>query len=169
MKRVLFTLAITVFLCFTISCQQSEEIASKPKAEVQADIEAIKDIITGLEAAVNAGDVDKIMSSYAKDAIRIPPNEPAAIGKEAIQSRNRQELDEITAQDVYTIKDIKVSGDLAIAHYKWSSTITFKGSNKKVYPHGNYIVGLERQSDGLWKRIYNIWSDELLLLPKPPE
>ena len=161
MKRLLMLIPL-VFVC-CLGCQQGEEVAT---VDVEGNIQAIKDSVAELEAAVNMGDVDKIMSFYADNAVRIPPNEPALIGKEAIQRLSRQAADEFDLQEVYEVKNVKISGDMAVAHIAWSSTVTIKASGETVNPKGNGMRVYERQSDGDWKCIYSIWSDETLVHPE---
>ena len=162
MKRLFMLIS---FLC-CLGCQQGEEVAS---GDVEADIQAIRDSIMELEAAVNAGDTDRLMPLSTNDIVVIRPNEPALIGKEANRRRNQQEFDEFALQEVYEIKNIDVSGDLAVAHFTWSTTATIKASGKTVNPKGNWIMVYKRQPDGAWKIIYSIWSDENLIYPPLPE
>jgi uncharacterized protein (TIGR02246 family) len=164
MKR-LFMLIPLVFLC-CLGCQQGEEPAT---VDVEADIQAIKDSVAELESAVNAGDTDRGLALYADDAIEIRPNEPAAIGKEAIQRRGQQDFNEFALQDVYEVKGVKVSGDLGVAHLAWSTAATPKAGGEPIKAKGNWIRVYERQSDGSWKCIYSIWSDENLVIPPATE
>ena len=149
-----------------LGCQQGEQIAAP---DVEADIQAIKDSIVELEAAANTGDVDRVMALFTDDAVVIRPNEPALIGKEARRNHIQQEFDELEFQEVYEVKNVDVSGDLAVAHITWSSTITNKSSGKTINPKGNWIRVYKRQSDGAWKCIYSIWSNEDLIHPPLPE
>jgi ketosteroid isomerase-like protein len=78
-------------------------------------------------------------------------------------------FDEMILNDVYSIKDVKVSDDLAVAHFTWSTTVQFKATGKSDETNGNWIMVFERQSDGSWKVIYSIWSDEGLVRPSQAE
>jgi uncharacterized protein (TIGR02246 family) len=104
-----------VFLC-CLGCQQGERVLVEPKADVEADIQAIKDVVAEWEAAVNTGDTDKIMSLYADNAIRIPTNQPAIKGKEAIRSSYQKLFDKYIFKDKYLVEDVNVGRDLAVAH-----------------------------------------------------
>ena len=85
MKNTFMVIPLVFLLCFIFGCQQGAEVASEPKPDVEADIQAIKEAILEVEAAVNAGDTDRAMVHLADDAVLIRPNEPALIGKEAIR------------------------------------------------------------------------------------
>ena len=98
MKKVLTHIIFVFLRCFAIGCQQGEKVSQKSKADVEADIQAIKDIVIEFNNAVSgAADIGKVMSLYADDAVWIPPNKPAAIGKEAIQRDEQQLHEEISA------------------------------------------------------------------------
>ena len=161
MKRLLIPL---VFLC-CLGCQQGERVLVEPKADVEADIQAVKDLVAEMNAALNTSDFEKFMSLYADDAIEIPPNKPAQIGKEAIRSSIQQFFDEVTCQEEDIVKNIHVSGDLAVAHVIYSGVATPKAGGELRKGKGNIIMVFEKQSDGVWKRTYTIYSNELLDSP----
>jgi uncharacterized protein (TIGR02246 family) len=155
-----------IFLIFIASgCQQGERVLLEPKVDVEADIQAIKDIVKEYEGAVNTADIDRYLQLYADDVIDIYPNKPALSGKEAIRKRDQQLFEEVTLQDVYTVQNVKVSGDLAVAHVTLSAVITIKASGESFKTNGNWILVFRKQSSDSWKIIYSIWSDESLISP----
>ena len=85
MKNTFMVISFVLLCCFAVGCLQRGEVAEKPLADVEADIQAIKDVFTEWSAAYNAANVDKILSYYADEVVRIPPNSPPAIGKDAIR------------------------------------------------------------------------------------
>jgi uncharacterized protein (TIGR02246 family) len=172
MKRLFAVIPLVFLCCLTPGCQQCErelvQPRSKPEVDVEADIQAIRDILVDLNTAANAADLDRVLSFYADNAIDIWPNEPASVGKEAIRSRSQQMFDELTVQEKDEVKDIKVSVDLAVAHLNWSSFVTLKSGGEPFEHNGNWIIVFERQSDDGWKIIYSMWSDESLIYPELP-
>jgi uncharacterized protein (TIGR02246 family) len=165
MKKLL-TAATMVFLsCLAVGCQQSEEAASESATDVGADIQAIKDIVSELNAAVNAADIDKILSFYADDAIRIPPNEPAATGKEAVRDSFQQMFDEIDLQENDEVEGAHVSDDLAVVHVVFTAILTLKVAGESENVKGNKILVFKKQFRDSWSCIYSIWSDESLIYP----
>jgi len=152
-----------VFLC-CLGCQQGERVLVESKADVEADIQAIKDTIAELNGAVNSADLYKLVSIYGDDAVRIPPNEPPSVGKAAIQQSAQQMFDNMSPREEKdVVEDIRVSGDLAVAYVKWSSLITPKTGSEPFDVNGNWILVFKRESDNSWKIIYSIWNDETLV------
>jgi uncharacterized protein (TIGR02246 family) len=165
MKKLLMIIPLVILLCFTFSCQQGEEVAEEPAVDVEADKEAIKKITDDFNAAINAGNIDKLVSLYTDDAVRIPPNKPALVGKEAIRSLFQEQLDQFTVQNEGVIVDLKVSGDLAFVRGSWTSINTPKTGGEPLKFNGNFVSIIQKQPDGSWKTICNSWSNEQLLLP----
>ncbi len=169
MKKLPTVIPLVILLCFTFGCQQGEEVAEEPAVDVEADKEAIKKITDDFNAALNAGDIDKLVSLFTDDAVRIPPNEPALIGKEAIRGLFQQQLDQFTVQNEGVIVDLKVSGDLAFFRGSWTSINTPKDGGEPLNYNGSYVSVIQKQPDGSWKTICNSWSNEQLILPSPEQ
>ena len=167
MKKSLTQLSLVIslcfLLCFTFSCQQGEEVAEEPAVDVEADKEAIKKITDDFNAAINAGNIDKLVSLYTDDAVRIPPNKPALVGKEAIRSLFQEQLDQFTVQNEGVIVDLKVSGDLAFVRGSWTSINTPKTGGEPLKYNGSFVSVIQKQPEGSWKVICNIWSNEQLI------
>ncbi len=169
MKKLLMILPLVFLLCFTFGCQQAEEVAEEPAVDVEADIEAIKKMPDDFNAAINAGDIDKLVSLFTDDAVRIPPNEPALIGKEAIRGLFQQQLNQFTVQNEGVIVDLKVSGDLAFYRGSWTSINTPKDGGEPLKYNGSFVSVIQKQPDGSWKAICNSFSNEQLIYPPPKE
>ena len=155
-----------IFLLFIASgCEQSEGVLVEPKADVEADIQAIRDNIAEFNAGITTGDIDRIMAVWANDCIRIPPNQPATSGKEVLRSIYQKVSDQETVQEDYVVKNIDVSGNLAFAHLTYSAVGTPKAGGEPFKEDGNWIIILKKQPDDTWKRSYSIWSNENLIYP----
>ena len=169
MKITFMVIPLVFLCCFTVGCQQWVEVVEQPVVDAETDIQAIRDIIEDYEAGANSADIDRYLQHYADDVIDIYPNEPATSGKDAVRDRDLQMFDEITLQDVYTVQNVEISGDLAVAHVTLSAVVTIKASGDSFNTNGNWILVFRKQSDSSWKIIYSIWSDESLIRPNWPE
>jgi len=167
MRKSLFQftmiIPLVILLCFAFGCQQGEEVAEEPAVDVEADKEAIKKITDDFNAAINAGNIDKLVSLYTDDAVRIPPNKPPLVGKEAIRSLFQEQLDQFTVQNEGVIVDLKVSGDLAFVRGSWTSINTPKTGGEPLKYNGSFVSVIQKQPEGSWKVICNIWSNEQLI------
>jgi len=172
MKKLLTIIPLVILLCFTFSCQKGEEAGVEAtvgiEVDVEADIEALKKIEEEWAAANTSGDTNKLVSLFTDNAVNIPPNEPALIGKEAIRDWFQQDFDQFTMEEDGTVVDVQVAGDLAFTHGTLTIIRTPKAGGESLKSKGSWVTIYRKQSDGTWKCIYNIWSDESLISP-PPE
>jgi uncharacterized protein (TIGR02246 family) len=164
MKRLLILIPLVLLCC--LGCQQGEKVVT---VDVEADIQAIKDIVADCNAAANTADADRGLVHYADDAVVMPANAPADIGKEVIRTKAKQAYGEVTAQEELVVEDVKISGDLAVARVTWSGIFTRNDSGKSWKQNGNWIWVFKKQPDSVWKIIYSIWSNESLVRPPLPE
>jgi uncharacterized protein (TIGR02246 family) len=168
MKKLFMVLPLVLLLCLTFSCQKGEEVAEEPAVDVEADIAAMKKIQNEFRAALNAGDIDKLVSLHSDDAVRIPPNKPALIGKEAIRGDFQQFFDQFTQEQENELVDVRVSGDLGYYCGTWTDILTPKAGGEPLKVNGSLVLINQKQPDGSWKTVFNSWSFEQLILP-PPE
>lgn len=170
MKKLFMVLPFVFLLCFTFSCQeQVEEVAEEPVIDVEADIEAIKNVSEKWELAYNDRDMDSLMSLYADNSVRISPNQPLVSGKEAIRNSLQQEFDFFTNQEDDVVVEAQVSGDLAFTRGTWKNVVAPRAGGESRTVNGNWTTILMRQPDGSWKIINEMWSDESLVSPTQSE
>ena len=165
MKKLFIVIPLVILLCFTFGCQQAEEVAEKPTVDVEADIAAMKKIQDEFRAALNAGDIDKLVSFHSDDAVRIPPNKPALIGKEAIREDFQQFFDQFIQEQENVLVDVRVSGDLGYYCGTWTDIDTPKAGGEPLKFNGSFVLINQKQPDGSWKIVFNSWSFEQLILP----
>ena len=150
MKKYLISLIVLVLLVGT-TCQD--------KIDIEADIEAIKITHAEFDAAINAGDLDSWMSFYTDDAVRMSPNFPAFIGKNAIRDVYQSFFEQNALEGGGLIEEVIVCGDWAFIRGTATYTITPKASGEPIREYlGKWVAFNKRQPDGSWKYhcfIYN--------------
>ena len=152
MRNPLWVGTLAFFLCFSSACEKQDK---------DADIAAIKASFQEFVQLYNAGDFERIIPAYyAENAIQMPPNESIRSGKDAIllgYQKTRELNDEHIDSSV--IEDVRVSGDLAVVRGIDTGTSTPRRGGEPVKYLLIWLTVLERQSDGAWKWIYEIWND----------
>jgi len=165
MKNHILLIPLFFLLCFTFSCQkQGKEVAKKPEVNVKSDIAAIKALLAEWVQLYNAGDFDKLMSVfYAENSMLMSPNESIRKGKDAIRlgyqkasELNKEHVDQSSAEEV------RVSGDLATAWGIDTGTTKLSSGGEPIKYNLKWLIVFERQSDGTWKCIYEMWNDNPL-------
>jgi ketosteroid isomerase-like protein len=127
-----------------------------------SDVETIRKIENQWANAVRTKDLNKVLDIYASDAIEMPPNEPIAIGREAIKKGWEEWFNDTTylhneiTSKIDTIV-VSASGDLGYMietnHYKVKTpkgTIEF--DDKCIYI-------FNKRKDG-WKCTVGIWNSD---------
>ena len=164
MKKLFMVISLICLLCLTFSCQQGEETAKEPALDVEADIQACKDLNDAWDEAYVARDIDQLMSIFADGAVRISPNEAVIIGKEEIRSNFQAEFVQFDTDQKSVVVDVQVGGDLAYVRGTWKETQTPKAGGEAQNLSGNFIFVTQRQPDRSWKIICEAWSTNQLIL-----
>jgi len=133
-----------------------------PKADAPADVATIKAMAVAWGPAITAGDAAALTEQFADGAIRLPPNGPIQVGKEAILSSLRAFLDLYSVEEVDVAEDVRVVGDLAFARGTGASKSTPKVPGAAIIDDkGKWVSVYRRQSDRSWKIIVDIWNSDL--------
>lgn len=110
-------------------------------------------------AATN-GNVDRMVSIYADDAVLMPPNAPPFRGRAAIRQYwsgllAMGKIDANVATDTVT-----QSGDLAVETGHYAMTILPPNAPAPVKDSGKYIITWRRMN-GEWRAVYDIFNSDL--------
>jgi ketosteroid isomerase-like protein len=110
-------------------------------------------------AAAGSGDVERILSYWAEDAIVLPPDRPALIGKPAIREFVRQSL----AAPGFSITwepeaaTVAPAGDLGYLVER--NRLTFvDGSGNVATQHGKGVTIWRKDPTAGWKCVIDIWN-----------
>ena len=133
-----------------------------PKADAPKDVAAIKAMVAAWGTAITAGDAAALSGQFADGAVRLPPNGPIQVGKEAIHSSLRAFLDLYGVEEVDVAEDVRVVGDLAFARGTATSKSTPKVPGAAIVDDmGKWLTAYRRQADGSWKIVVDIWNSDL--------
>ncbi len=110
-------------------------------------------------AAYNAGDAETIVAKYSDNAAIMPPNAPAAVGRDAIRTFITGDIAGAKAAGVTLVisdgDEGGASGDLG-----WhSGAFTVTDASGAVVDSGNYLEVLQN-IDGKWMIIRDIWHSD---------
>jgi len=133
-----------------------------PKADAPADVATIKAMAVAWGQAQTAGDAAALSDQYADDAVRLDPNAPMKMGKEAIHSAKRAYFGQYRDEEVDVAEDVRVVGDLAFARGTYTTKMTPKVPGAAVLDDkGKWLTAYRRQADGSWKIVVDIWNSDL--------
>ena len=133
----------------------------------EADINAIKEVLSQYAVACNTGDFDLWISLWADDGVQIPPDTLTRVGKEQIRKGMKPAFDQMNLDIAITsIEDAAVYGGMGLTRCKYTLDITPKTGGEKIHAmrDGKALTLYERQSDGSWKIVYDCFNSNV-----PPE
>jgi uncharacterized protein (TIGR02246 family) len=114
--------------------------------------------------ATLAGDAKAVAALYTDDAVEMPPNEPAAKGRAAIQQLYERNFKAAKISGfTLTHVESRSSGDTGYDIGSYVQSITPTGGTA-MKDTGKYVVILKRIG-GSWKVAYAIYNSDL---PPPP-
>ena len=115
-------------------------------APVSADI--IRKIGNQWAANWNAGDLEKLVETYAPDAVYLPPHHEAVHGRDAIHKYLEMPLHQGVSDLAFDVTYIKQSGNFAWDVGTYRMSVPQPDGTKKE-DHGKYLT--------VWKRTANKW------------
>ncbi len=152
MKNLIVFFLVVAFLAIG-SCTK--------KVDTEADIDAIKSLTEEYDATLKAGDLDSWISLYTDDAVRMPPNMRALVGKDAIRNFYQPFVEQYVIDINETCEEVIVCGDLGFVRGTYNYTITPKVGGEPSLDSGKWVAFHKRQSDGSWKCYCNIFNSNL--------
>lgn len=136
--------------------------ACQPAAQAPAlseqDTAAIREMLDSYAANVRAQDWTALISHYTDDAIRMPPNEPMHDGKAAIMAW----LEAFQPVTGFTLTPQAIDGRGDLAYARGAFTLDMAPPDADpVSMVGKWHAIYERQADGSWLCVSDIWNTDV--------
>ena len=142
------------------ACAPAPEQPSPPAEAPNhtADLAALEAMAENYEAAYGAGGADALAELHTEDAIRMPPNAPPLLGKEAIRAAYRTTFDQFTGKITLSLEEVEFAGDWAFVRGASAVTLTPKAGGESIQDEGKYLSIRKKLPDGSWKIFRTIWN-----------
>ena len=161
MKFRAITALVALALIVAACAPPAEEPEPAAEAPTQAeDIAAIRSGVDEGIAAFHAGDAAALAACYTEDAVVMPPNQPAVIGKEAMQSDFQTRFDQFTGKLTAHTAEVEVAGDWGFIRMNYTETLTPKAGGEPTEDSGKWLQIWRRGADGSWKVAREIWNSD---------
>jgi uncharacterized protein (TIGR02246 family) len=152
--KTVYAVILSVLLLLLSACA--------PKVNDPADVQAIKDTQPAFDKAWNAGNAEATASGfYTADAMRMDPNQPALVGKDAIRASLQKYFDQFSEEGRNVAEDVRISGDLAVARGTSEGKSSLKAGGYSAQFKSKWMTAFQRQPDGSWKSFWDIWNSDL--------
>ena len=148
-------------LLFGLACAPAEQAPPPAEPEMtQAEATQVFDaIVEAWDVAQNADDVDGLMAIYGGDMAAMPPDMPEVAGADAIRALWTEFVAQGQDSD-NVLQGFRVSGDVAAMWGTYTFTSMPEGE-EGIPVAGKWMALLERQADGSWKMLRNIWNTDM--------
>jgi len=104
----------------------------------------IKALLKTYEQALNDGDVDKILSLYAKDGVFMPSEKPTTVGQAQVKVAYQHVFNDLDLDIGFNIDEIERHGDIAIVRTVSDGQIKLLKKNITVKNHTRELFVLKR-------------------------
>ena len=122
-------------------------------AKNSSDEQAIRQVVTRYETALNAADTATILDLYSKDGVQMAPDAPAAVGREAVKAAYDGTFKAIALNLKFTVDEVKVLGKTAaLVRSRSAGTLKVNGLEQPAGPAAfKELFVLNKQADSQWK------------------
>lgn len=112
--------------------------------------------------AMKANDAQALGRLVTEDAVLMPPNQPAVVGRAAVIDWFAGVVKQARTTDVgVPQREVIVAGDWAIERGSFIWKVAPTGGGAPIEDRGNFLAIYRRQTDGPWKVTRNIWNSTL--------
>jgi uncharacterized protein (TIGR02246 family) len=111
---------------------------------------SIEALVKAYEKALNANDIESILSIYGQAPVFMPQHAPALVGREAVRAGYRQVFDTIKLNVEFTIHEVQDLGDTAWARTSSAGRSRILGTGIEAAEGNNELFVFKREN-GDWK------------------
>jgi len=161
MKRFAAGMLLGIFAAtLSAGCKrQREETGPFGRPEQrQADAAAARRIVDTGISAVNARNLDAVLVLYADDAVLLPPDGEAVLGKQAIKAYYQSTFEDLSPELSFSSEEIITDNAWAFSRGKAVGRVTSTKTGAARSVNEKYIMILRRQPDGSWRIARLMWN-----------
>jgi uncharacterized protein (TIGR02246 family) len=150
------------------ACQQAEtaeQIHARLQMESDSARVALEARAAAFVAAFNAQNAEAAAAFYAPDAVLMPPDMPAVVGRDAIRAGMEAMMGQMPPGSVFALHltSVSANGPIAVDRGEWSTTLPGPdGASMEI--RGKYLAEWHK-INGEWLMVSDIWNNDA---PMPP-
>ena len=124
----------------------------------ETDLKAIERVRDAHVAALNAGDAQAWAAQFTAEAVQMPPNAPANVGRPKITCWSKAFLDQFRVQFALAVDEVRVLGEWAIESGGYTISLSDKAGGPPMQDIGKYITIYQRTPGKSWQMARDIWN-----------
>ncbi len=122
------------------------------------DMIAVARLMVTLDRLISEEDLGELIALIAEDAVAMPPDQAAVVGKRAIGNYYRDLFDRFDVEIAHEPLEIDAAGDFIIHRGNTTGTMTPRTGGEPIRLNNKYLYVIKRQADGsllLWRSMFN--------------
>lgn len=144
----------------TVACGPADDAGEETAALTEEEGTRIRQASGAWAEAVRAGDIERVASLYAEDAVLMPPGAPPVEGRQAIGDF----MAALPAFETVELRQEDIEGQGDLAYVRGSYTMSFLAvpgdTASLVTERGKFVEVRQRQEDGSWPMVVDIWNSD---------
>ncbi|MGD2153140.1 MAG: nuclear transport factor 2 family protein [Gemmatimonadales bacterium] len=148
-------LAALLTLSAVLACSAPGDRAA---TTTEDDMIAVARLMATLDRIQAEADLEEFLALLPEDAVFMPPDEPAIVGRRAIAEWYRNVYDILQFDITHEPLEVDTFGDMIIQRGNARGTMTPKAGGEPIPFDNKYLMVLERGTDGslqIWRAIFN--------------
>jgi uncharacterized protein (TIGR02246 family) len=149
-------LAAGAAVAVLVSAPAWSAAASECRAEA-AGVREIRSVATGIVAADNQRDLERVLAFYADDAILMPPGEGPVAGRARIRPRYEALFASVTPEIQVHIDEACVDGSMGFVRGRNGGRVVARDTGEPRTLDDAFLMLLRRGTDGAWRISHLMW------------
>jgi ketosteroid isomerase-like protein len=141
--------------CAAISCSAAGD---RGATTTEGDMIAVARLMATLDRIQAEADLEELLRLVPDDAVYMPPDEPAIVGRRAIADWYRNLYDALQIDITHEPLEIDVFGDMIIHRGNARGTLTPRSSGESIPFDNKYLMVLIKRPEGslqIWRAVFN--------------
>jgi uncharacterized protein (TIGR02246 family) len=136
----------------------ASEAAPPPDCRPDAPgVPEIRAVASGIVAADNRRDIERVLAFYAADAILMPPREAPVAGRDSIRPRYETLFAQFTPEIDLELHEACAASRLGFVRGRNGGRLVPRGSGDPHPLDDVFVMLLRLESDGAWRISHLIW------------
>ncbi len=138
-----------------LACSSSGD---RGAATTEGDMIAVARLMVTLDRIQAEADLEEFLGLVPDDAVFMPPDEPAIVGRRAIGEWYQSLYDALRIDITHEPLEVDVFGDMIVHRGNARGTMTPRSGGEPIPFDNKYLMVLEKRPDGslqVWRAVFN--------------
>ena len=124
------------------------------------DIDKLKAALDEWNAALDSGDIDRLVATCDPDVIVCNENTPTTVGVSFIRDKYASRMKQFDFESKVDIKEIQLFGDFAVLVTHFDVKAVHKETKEVGGGKGRLVIGYRKDQHGEWKMALDVDNNE---------